>query len=916
MRKWLLVPLILIVVFAIGLVVVRAALSPERVRALVQPRLEAALARPVELGAIRISTLPLAVHVERVAIAAPAGFASERLLHIGTLDLEPRLLPLLARRIAIRSVRVRELEIWVEQRADSMWNWAAPARAAAPAPPRANAEPALGLAIDALEIEAGRVHFAAAPAGLRAEIPLAAAIGLRADRLLHDVRVSGWVAADSIRATVATLGDMRLPRLRLEPDLRIDVPESTATVERLRVHINRAALDLAGTARMHGHRPELHLATRTDGVPLAELLAALPPDAAATRGVQATGTVQFDLRADVVPGATPALRGSVRLVEGSVQAATLPEKVAHLNVSLVCAGDSLRIDEVRAQIGDAPVRIAGLVVEAWSPARTRYDVHVTAAFDLARLARVAPLPPGVSLAGRADIDMRARGHAARPDSVVVSGPLALRDVVVRTPQLRQPLGADARLQGDGTRLRIETARLTAGESVLDLQGTITPVMPPGRPRLDLQSSTPRLDLVALLPATAAAGATAPADTATTRRGSASTLVPVLPPVDARIRLTAREVLLQGGSIHDVTVDMTSNGATADMEFRAGRLAAGETTLYDATGTVHAADRAGTGRVRAARATLHKLEATQLESDVEIQGQTIRLPTMRARAYAGTLRGTTFLDLADPGRPRYAIETAAQQIQFGAFLGSLTPLGSVVTGALDLDSKWSFAGPGPQFVRQSLSGTGLAASTNGRIADLPFLSQLASLLQLPSLKTIPYRDLGLSFAVESGRLAMRDCIVHGNDADFGVGGSVGLDGSLDLGIQVTLSQEASRRALGERGSGALSSLFTDASGRLVFDVRVGGTHRAPKLQLDASKTASRAGLAALTDNALRRLLGGRLPAPARPAGSDTTTATPAPTASEDLRQRALEEARKKLGGSLGGLLGGTRPAPVDSTRRPR
>jgi hypothetical protein len=230
----------------------------------------------------------------------------------------------------------------------------------------------------------------------------------------------------------------------------------------------------------------------------------------------------------------------------------------------------------------------------------------------------------------------------------------------------------------------------------------------------------------------------------------------------------------------------------------------------------------------------------------------------------------------------------------------------VTGSLDLTSAWKFAGPGPQVVRQSLTGGGQAMSANGHIADIPVATELAALLQIPSLKRIPYRDLGLQFAVDSGRLTMRDCVVHGTDADFGVGGSVGLDGGLDLALAVTLSQELSRRALGAR-SGALSSLFTDASGRLVFDVRVGGTHRAPKLQLDLQKTAGRAGIAALTDNVLRRLLGGRLPAPVAAPAPDTSSTRTAP----DDVQRAVDAAKKRLGGKLGGLLGGSRP---DTTGR--
>jgi hypothetical protein len=441
--------------------------------------------------------------------------------------------------------------------------------------------------------------------------------------------------------------------------------------------------------------------------------------------------------------------------------------------------------------------------------------------------------------------------------------------------------------------------------VLDLTGTVWPALPPARPRLELLGAASRLDVVELLPEPATPPAS---DAAATAPASAATLVPVLPAVDARVTLHVREAVLHGSTLRDVELELQSNPTAAEIDIRAGALRAGDTTLYDAVAVLHAADRAGRGSVRAARATLHKLEATQLESDVQIAGQTIHLPAMRARAYGGTLRGTSALDLSIPTRPRYSIEAAADAVQFSAFLGAFVPIGNAITGALDMTSKWTFAGPGPASLRQTLNADGKALAKSGRIADLPVLRALAALLDLPSLAAIPYRDLGLDFAVDRGRLSMRDATIRAADADFGLGGSIGLDGSLDLAVEITLSPELSRRALGNRAAGVVSSLFADPSGRLVFDVAVGGTHRAPNLRLDVDKTARRAGASRLTENVLRRILGDKLPAlpvPGVPAVRDST-ALGAGDPAEALRRRAIDAAREQLGGKLGGLLGGSRP----------
>jgi hypothetical protein len=345
--------------------------------------------------------------------------------------------------------------------------------------------------------------------------------------------------------------------------------------------------------------------------------------------------------------------------------------------------------------------------------------------------------------------------------------------------------------------------------------------------------------------------------------------------------------------------------------RAANVRAGQTTLYDTNGTLRVEGNVGRGRLGAARATLNKIQVSALESDLQIDARTVRLPNLSGRAYNGRLTGHAMLDLSDPARPRTEFETTADKMQVGAFLASIAPvLGGTISGTVDLKSGWKFTDSDPKLVRQTLTGSGEAAATDGRIVEIPVASQLASLLQIPTLRDIPYRDLGLQFGVESGRLAMRQFALHGSDADFGAVGSIGLDGSLDLGLQVTLSQELSRRALSNRGAGAVGSLFTDSSGRLVFDVKVGGTHRTPKLQLDLQKTASRGGISALTGDLLGRILGGRVSAP--PAPGDTTRTT---TTAEDVQKRALEEARKRLGGLLGGGGSGKPAAPPDTSKRP-
>lgn len=895
---------IVVAASAAGALLLRAALPPERLRRLVAAQLQTALGHPVEIAAVRVGFAPLVVRAEGIRIAAPAGSVSPDLLRVRSLEMRPRLLPLLRRQVAVQRIRIAGLELWVEQRDSRTWNWTRPVAAAATAGVDRAASP-LAFQIDRLDLEAGRLHFQSAVTAIAATSPLGASITLAADRAWRDVHVEGWLVADSVVAT-GKLGTARVGRIRLEPDLHVDVADSSATLTRLRLWLNDAPVDFQGTARQTGGKPEFHLTTQSDGLDLAQLLAALPAGAPQTQGLRAAGRVRFDIRADADPGALPVLHGFAELRDGMVQAAGLPEKVSELTARLEMAGDSLRLTQAAARFGRAPVHASGLVLDPALPQRTRYDVRIGAELDLGEVARVVPLAPGTTLAGSATIDLRARGRTARPDSVYLEGPVVLRDLVVTTPLLRVPVRGEARLQGTGAQLRIDSAALHAGTSHLTLRGAITPALPPRLPRLELIGQSGQVDLAALLPvppgAPGAAGGAAPT--------AVPPLLPVLPQAGYRMSLTAREVKLETATFRDVQLDVEGGPVAADVVMHAAELRADQVILRGTTGKLRVEKQEGHGTLRAERALLRKIETTGLEGDLEIRGTQVRLPALRGAAYGGTLQGSATVDFAQPAQPKYDLQAKATRIDANTFLGSITPLRNVIAGVIDLESGWVFTGPEPEAVRRTLSGKGQAVSLNGRLQELPVLTELAALLQLPSLGTLPYRDLGLQFAVESGRMTVRDCVLHAPDADIGIGGSIGLDGGLDLGLEVRLSAELSKRVMSARRTGALTSLFADPQGRLVFDVKAGGTGRAPKVHLDFDKTKTRAGLAALTDAAVRRFLGGALGRGTAGAPPDSGSPATPPPGAADAGRKALEEARKKLGGTLGGLLG--RPTPADST----
>ena len=889
---------------------VKRALPPERVRALILPRLDKALGRPVAVDRVHVGALPPVARLEGVRVAASAGFEQPTLLALDAIEIRPRLLPLLRRRLVARSITLRRPEVWLEQRADSTWNFAPPVAVHAPAT-SSQAAPVFDIGVESLHLEGGVLHFWSAPAAIELRSPIAAELRASADRSLRDVRLSGWIAADSVAGGPrGMLRGVRGVRLRLEPRIAANVPDSSATIEALRIGLNAAVFELEGTARRTRGKPEVHLRTRSGDVDLAQLLAVVPRGTVPVRALEASGTLRLDLQVDAEGGNPPVTRGSVQVRDGAVQFEGLPERIAGIALDVQLAGDSLHLRDARATLGGAPFQARGFILEPSVPARTRFDLQLATALDLASIAGFMPLEPGVSLAGRVEADVRARGRSARPDSVYLTGPIRLLNVSVKTPQLLQPLLLNAQCEGAGDVVRIANATVRAGTSEVTLTGTLHPALPPKRPRLQFDARAGKLDLAALLPPPTAASANATGTTGNAARTQAPPLVPPPPPIDVSGRLVAQEVLLSGSTLRGAQLDLRTTAAGLATTVHAEEVRAGDIVLHGVDGEITATAGRGKGTLRATRGKLRVIETTALTGDLDIEGRTITSRNLRGNAYDGALTGGAVLHLDDPAAPRFEFDVRADDVQAGGFLGSVVPfLRQAISGSFDLQSTWKGTGSTPAVVRSSLIANGTGSATGGRLQALPILDELGAALGLESLRKLDYRDLGFHFAVENGRMAVRDLAIRAADADFGIGGSIGLDGGLDLALQVKLSEELSRRYLRGKTLGALGSLFADPSGRLVFDFGVSGQALKPKLALDANATAARAGVSALTQSTLQRLLGSvslpNIPIPGLPqAGTPTTPATP---------RDAQREAVDALGRKLGGLLRGDKKSQPDTTK---
>lgn len=336
---------------------------------------------------------------------------------------------------------------------------------------------------------------------------------------------------------------------------------------------------------------------------------------------------------------------------------------------------------------------------------------------------------------------------------------------------------------------------------------------------------------------------------------------------------------------------------------------------------------GSGRVQIAELKQGKLDVKDVSANVTMAPAALDAQSFSLQGYGGSITGSAKFDLHDTRKPVYEIKTKVSNVSADALLSAWTPAKDLLKGTLSTDLTFAGAGSEPADLKRTLTLMGLASLTNGQLGPGPSLQAIADLVKVPQLKESKFKDLKLPMRIENGRLITDDVTMAGPSGDWKMSGAVGFDGSLDYAVSVTLPPEvaAALNAKSALAAGALS----DDQGRVLLDLHVGGTAKAPKVawntQAMRDRLAGRASAAlaeqkakleseakAAAAAALQRKLG---------LAADSAGAAPLPTLGA-----AKDSLKKAAGGALQNFFGGLgkkksepapapapAPAPEDTTR---
>ncbi len=302
------------------------------------------------------------------------------------------------------------------------------------------------------------------------------------------------------------------------------------------------------------------------------------------------------------------------------------------------------------------------------------------------------------------------------------------------------------------------------------------------------------------------------------------------------RLAVREVQVTGPRLQVITVDGAHEAADFRLRVRDLSLtlaAPADGPTDGPPGDLIPADLSARAELTAGRLTLGGTVCTDVMAEAVLAGRVIELPRIEAGLAGGRLSAQATVDYAaDPwGRLAFACEVtdAASAALLEPWVPDLAGrldcrLGAAVSGTCSLKDA--------EAVRASLSLEGAVAAGEGMLRAGDWLRDVSPYLgRRQDLKDVRFTGLTHEFALRDGRYLVQDLVIEGPDTRWQGVGWVGLDGTLDLALQVKLPPGFTP----DLGAWSfVAETLRDEQGRVQLDLLLSGRSERPSVGLDLAR----------------------------------------------------------------------------------
>lgn len=778
---------ILISLMIAAVVVIKVVFTKERILAMLTPRIEEAINRPVSIGDAGISFWGgIGVWLGDVTVDNREGFSDEPLLTIHKLEFKARFWPLLAGRVELDRVLLHYPSVQLEYDAVGASNLddlfarklsAETTAKSAEAPP-GEAALAAPVTVDHFIMDGGQfVILHEIPQrridinGLALDLTTAPGEHPALTRFVADIRVDSMAVEGLERSFSIHEGS---PRAHLEGEFSRQ--QSEVRFDTIGFEWFGALLSLEGRVQHHEAITEVQFNAHLSRTEIADLI-----EQAVIAGI-------LDEQFRVTGSATG--EAEVSFV-WPLPAGTVPEWTAWLDVSNVTWQPEMEVSQFafpRLEIRGEGRALSWTIANGTLPGGTfsstgtidqlfskdrEVSARLTCQADVSAYNGVTHPKFGIELAGNLNADVNAFGSLKDWKNMSMTGKVRSQNLtLIDTSWTVDTVTLAMDLQLDGKDVQVSSMQMKARHSQAHATGSIAGLIPaalasfepPNVPRADLQVTSPYFNLDEFFEEEIAEEAADTTETADT------TMIAVAAPDTAKFGLPTISAV--GNFTCDTMVysEMTITSITAPFVFR---------------------------------------------------DNILTLDPINAQVYTAYASGALRWDINDWENPSFAAKARADSIETNDFMTRYFDWAGGLFGKAKFSGEFAGRGRDRTEILPTLIASGRATMDRGMIETAPLLNSIGEKLSIKGMdQPHALRDFLLSYHVQDGRVLADTLHLTTNDAKYDAVGSYSFDGFLDFAVTINYTGAA---------GGSLGDLVRGKDMR--FTLR--GTVESPQVTITAS-----------------------------------------------------------------------------------
>lgn len=585
-------------------------------------------------------------------------------------------------------------------------------------------------------------------------------------------------------------------------DLNIDIQlgHAQGDLELLKTEIRNFGLRLgANPLSVKGviegiSRPNVNM-TVAGKLNLAECLAAFPVE-----GINLKGLLEMNLNAqgqyDAIKKQFPRLNAVVKLSNGYAKTKDFPEAVENIQMNMVASNPDGNLSSTLINLENMGFTLSGEPFGIKATVKNlddiQYDMSAKGIIDLEKMTRIFPLE-GMTLAGKIMADLKTAGKmsdvtAKRFEKLPTSGTVDVQQFMYSSKDLTQPVHiGSAKATFNSKEAKLDHLKMKIGQSDFDLAGSVSNYLAyvlrneTLKGNLNLQSTLMNTnELMALT------GESKPQ----TQPGEEAPMEVVVLPAN---------------------IDFVFSSSVGKM-------------LYD------------------------NMVLEQMKGGILLKDGILNLKGLQFQTMDGSMKMDGSYNPTQKSAPKFAFSMDMKFISIAKAYATFNTLKTMAPAAKNLQGKFStqmnLKGQLDQQMKPDLktvNGGGLVKVNDAQLTDLKLMAGINQLAKTKLPTQTRVQDLSIKTTIVDGRVNFEPFNLNLGGQVVSIGGSNGLDGTIDYRINTAVPAGAAGAAV----AGALSS-FTgkpiNAPKEIKFEIAATGPASSPKyrvVKVDAGNAKSEA-----------------------------------------------------------------------------